>query len=415
MAENIYPRAYGVREINYYLREYLAEDPFLSSIAVKGEISGFKAHASGHIYFTLREQDCGLKAVMFRREAAALAWRPKDGDQAVAVGAVALYERDGVCQLYVQALFPEGAGRVNQAREELKRRLEAEGLFDPARKRPLPAYAFDIGVITAADSAAWADIRRIALSRLPGIRLTLYPALVQGTAASASLAAAIAKADAGGHQLLICGRGGGAEEDLAAFDHELVVRAIAAAQTPLISAVGHESDTTLADLAADVRAATPTHAATLAVPDAAELVDLLERREQRLRQAALTALAARRQRLQTLVNAPCLLRPAAMLQPAYTRLERAEQRLRQAAEDGCAEKNRQLAAAAMVLDYLNPLATLARGYALVSDNAGALLRDAAAVRPGDGIVVRPGRGLIRARVEATYDVNGGDIDGESKG
>lgn len=414
MSETVYPRAYGVREINYYLRQYLAEDDFLANIAICGEISGYKAHHSGHIYFALREGDCGLKAVMFRREAATLKWRPKDGDQVIAVGAVALYERDGNCQLYVRSLFPEGTGRANQEREKLRRRLEAEGLFDPARKQPLPAYAFDLGVITAADSAAWADIRRIVINRLPAARIKLYPALVQGTAAPASLVAAIAEADAGGHQLLICGRGGGSEEDLAAFDQEQVVRAIASTRTPLISAVGHESDITLADLAADLRAATPTHAAALAVPDAAELSTLLMRQAQRLYVAAETALKAKRERLRLLAALPSLARPQAMLQPAWSRLDHDERALQQAARRGFEYKSGCLAAAVRALDYLDPLAVLKRGYALASDAAGALIRDAGALQPGEQIVIRPARGLIWARVEQTENGNGGEADGKSQ-
>ena len=198
MAENAYPRAYGVEEINYYLKEYLAEDTFLNSIAVQGEVAGFKAHSSGHIYLTLREGACNLKVVMFRRYAASLAWTPRDGDQVVAVGSVGLYERDAVCQLYAEALFPAGSGRQARGLDELRLRLEAEGLFAVERKQALPRFALDIGVITADHSAAWADVQRIAYGRCPGVRLTLDPALVQGEGAPASLARAPAPAPAPG-------------------------------------------------------------------------------------------------------------------------------------------------------------------------------------------------------------------------
>ena len=209
MAEAVYPRAYGVAEITYYLKQYLEEDGFLAQLAVAGQISGYKAHPSGHCYFQLREGASSLKAVMFRRYAVGLDWQPRDGDQAVAVGAISLYERDGCCQLYVQALLPAGAGREARQLAELKQRLAAEGLFSPERKRPLPLYPLSVGVITSREGAAWADIRRIAGQRHPGLDLRLYPALVQGEQAPASLAAALAQADRGGHEVLLLGRGGG--------------------------------------------------------------------------------------------------------------------------------------------------------------------------------------------------------------
>ncbi|MEG1661974.1 MAG: exodeoxyribonuclease VII large subunit, partial [Clostridiales bacterium] len=290
--ETVQPRIFSVAELNNYLREYLAEDDFLRELAVRGEIAGFKAHSSGHIYFNLREQGVSIKTVMFRSYAAHLDFLPEDGMEVVVIGGVALFERDGVCQLYATMLLPAGAGVLAKAKDKLKQTLQAEGLFAPQRKKPIPAYAENIGVITSGEGAAWADIQKVAYSRWPGVRLQLYAAAVQGTNAPSQLAAALAKADQGGHDVLICGRGGGSTEDLAAFDSEQVVRAIAAVATPLISAVGHEVDVTLADLVADMRAATPSQGAELAVFSAGVLRENLAETEQRFKKYFSRYLAA---------------------------------------------------------------------------------------------------------------------------
>lgn len=402
MAETVQPRIYGVSEITYYLKEYLAEDEFLSSLAVKGEISGFKRHSSGHLFFTLREEGCGLKTVMFQRYAAALAWTPKDGDQVVAVGRVALFEREAACQLYAELIFPAGAGSAARAREELKARLQAEGLFDQERKKPLPAFARRIGVITAPGSAALADMERIILSRQPSTEIRVYPALVQGAKAPDSLAAALAKADRGRHDLLICGRGGGSEEDLSAFDSEQVVRAIAALNTPVISAVGHESDFSLCDLAADVRAATPTHAAALAVPETAVLLAQIEDRRRRLDEALDRALRQRRAYLFALGGRPALTRPHLLLEESLRRLGDAEQALTRGTRGRLRQAGGYLASLSARLELLSPLKTLSRGYAVVS-SGGRTVRSAAQLEPGQRVDIRLARGRARAVVQHTEE------------
>ena len=402
MAETVQPRIYRVSEITYYLKEYLAEDGFLSSLAVSGEVSGFKRHSSGHVYFTLREENCGLKTVMFSRYAASLSWTPKDGEQVVVMGRVALFERDGACQLYAETVLPAGAGAAARAREELKARLQAEGLFDLSRKQALPAYARRVGIVTAPDSAALADMERIILGRQPGTEITVYPALVQGLKAPESLAAALARADKGGHDVLICGRGGGPDAELEAFDSEPVVRAIAALRTPVISAVGHESDFSLADLAADVRAATPTHAAALAVPDAAALRKRLDDQSRRLRQALQRALRQSEARLAALTARPVLSRPSALLTRPRDRVDRAEQALRQGGRERLLRAENELAELASRLELLSPLKTLERGYALVSAE-GRVVRSAAQLRPGQSVDIRLAQGQARATVEHTEE------------
>ena len=402
MAETVKPRIYGVSEITYYLKEYLAEDSFLTSLAVQGEVSGFKRHSSGHVYFTLREGNCGLKTVMFRSFAAGLRWTPKDGDQVVVVGRVALFERDAACQLYAEIVLPAGEGAEARAREELKAKLQAEGLFDQSRKKPLPAFARSVGIVTAPGSAALADMQRIIRARQPGAEITVYPALVQGVNAPLSLAAALAKADRGGHDVLICGRGGGPGENLSAFDSEPVVRAVAALNTPVISAVGHESDFSLTDLAADARAATPTHAAAMAVPEAKALLAQIDDHSRRLREALQRGLTQREARLRALSDRPALARPAALLAPPTQRLDRAEQELIRGSRSRLEQAEARVAALAARLDLLSPLQTLERGYAVVSYQ-GRAVRDAAELAPGQRLDIRLARGRAQATVEQTEE------------
>ncbi|MCL1974880.1 MAG: exodeoxyribonuclease VII large subunit, partial [Firmicutes bacterium] len=264
MAETVLPHAYGVSEINNYIREYLEEDEMLVNLLVKGELTAYKRHSSGHIYFTLSEGGCSINGAMFRAQAANLQFLPATGMEIMVFGQIGFYERDGRTQLYARTFFPMGTGAGGQALEQLKKRLAQEGLFAEENKKLLPLLPRSLGVVTAAGSAAWADIKQVALSRFSGLRIKLYPAVVQGAEAPASICAALAKADFAGHDVLIVGRGGGAAEDLAAFNTEIVARAVAATQTPLIAAVGHEIDWSLTDLAADKRAATPSHAAALA-------------------------------------------------------------------------------------------------------------------------------------------------------
>ncbi|MDO4581148.1 MAG: exodeoxyribonuclease VII large subunit [Bacillota bacterium] len=399
MSEIISPRIFGVAEVNYYLKQYLADDPLLESIAIKGEVAGFRAHSSGHWYFSLKEKDCQLKTVMFRRYTDQAQVMPHDGMEIVVFGSLSLYERDGVCQLYAEELYEVGGGAAAQALRELSQRLAAEGLFDEAAKQPLPRFAESVGVVTSAQGAAWADIQRIAYARWPQLRLVVYNTLVQGDNAPAELAAAIALADGGGHDILIVGRGGGAAEDLAAFNSEQVVRAIHAAHTPLISAVGHETDATLADLAADVRAATPSHAAQLAVPEAAELRALLEQRGERLRQLLTRELERRRERLMAQAAHGCWTRPLQLLEPAIRGLDEAERRLTAAARTEYGSVGERLSRQAARLQLLSPLATLARGYALAADERGVLLRDSDEAQIGQRLQLRLRRGELWCRVE----------------
>lgn len=372
-------KAYPVSAVNSYISQYLAEDAFLDSIMVMGEVSGFKRAASGHLYFQLAEGGCTLRCVIFRGKAQLIRHALADGQQVMVAGRLTVYEKDGSCQLYGETVLPVGEGAEKQQLEQLREKLAAEGLFEAARKKPLPRLPLSIGVITSAEGAAWADIQRVAYARWPQLRLTLYPSSVQGAAAPLELVQAIAKADAGGHDVLICGRGGGAAADLSAFNVETVVRAVAAAKTPLISAVGHEIDFSLCDLAADMRAATPSHAAELAVPVKAEIEAELARAKADLAEALQGAIGAYRQQVG--------------LQ---------QQRLQQAFPREITAKRQHLAQAAAQLELLSPLKTLARGYAL-AEKGGVLLTDAAEVAPGERIGVRLAKGRLACCVEGKED------------
>lgn len=398
MAEQVYPHAYGVEEVNQYLKQYLEEDDFLANVAIRGEVTAIKRHSSGHIYLTLRENECYLKAVLFRRYAQMIQKLPEAGESVIVIGSITLYERDCCCQLYGRMLMPVGEGAEKLAFEQMKKRLEEEGLFAPERKKPIPKYAMNVGVITGDNSAAWADISRIIKGRCPGAKVTLYPALVQGETAPESIAAALAKADVGGHDVLLCGRGGGAGEDLAPFDTEIVVRALAAVETPVISAVGHESDFTLADLAADVRAATPTHGAAMAVPDVAELLRTVEGYAERIRMALSRRVQDGRNRWQRAAGSIMLTQPGRVLLPLRQRTETAEKAVGRLMTERLAKEEHRLLALVDRLALLNPLSTLERGYSLVSRGEH-LVTSADQLTPGDQVRITLSRGSVIATVD----------------
>ena len=275
----------SVSELNEYVRRSLAADPMLRSVRLRGEISGLKRHSSGHMYFTLKDEGARVAAVMFRQQAMGLDFRPAEGQQVVAEGSVSLYAAAGQYQLYVERMEPEGQGDLFRRFEQLKDRLLREGLFDSSLKKPLPVYARRIGIITSPTGAVVHDIETVAARRDPTVELVLCPVNVQGAQAAGEIARAIARMDGRGFDVLIVGRGGGSLEDLWAFNEEIVARAIYACRTPVISAVGHEVDFTIADFAADVRAATPSVAAELAVADRAELGRMLDEKRARLDRA----------------------------------------------------------------------------------------------------------------------------------
>lgn len=358
---------HSVSDVNRYLKDLLAREPLLQGISVRGEISNFKQYPSGHCYFTLKDTNSALKCVMFRSRAQYLRFLPQNGMQVVAGGSIAVYERDGVYQLYVDNLIPEGTGDLALAFEQLKEKLAAEGLFAPARKQPLPAFPKKIGVVTSSAGAVLRDIYRVSKRRWPGIQLVLYPVQVQGEGAAEQIARGIDFfAEEYAVDVIIAGRGGGSMEDLWAFNEEPVVRAIAACPVPLISAVGHETDFTLADFAADMRAATPSQAAELAVPDRSEAMRQVENLTGQLTRQVQRELALRRQRLEGLLNSRVMREPQSMLAERRQRLDFLLAGLQRTAKAELQGKQHKLGLILNRLAAINPVAVMGRGYGIVT-------------------------------------------------
>ena len=374
---------HSVSEVNNFIKQLLASTPILSSIMVRGEISNFKCYASGHCYFTLKDASSALKCVMFRSQAQHLRFQPVNGLSVIASGNIAVYERDGVYQLYVDSLAPEGKGDLALAYEQLKNRLAAEGLFAKDRKKALPKFPKKIGVVTSLSGAVLRDIYHVTKRRWPAVQLVLYPVQVQGEFSAKQVALAIEFFNTKyAVDVMIVGRGGGSMEDLWSFNEEVVVRAIAASKIPIISAVGHETDFSLADFAADVRAATPSQAAELAVPDRDELKRYVVRMQRQLAQMARRELNERRLRLQACQKNKLLQRPELLLADRRQRLDNLISNLRQCLDENITVKNHQLSLALEKLSVLNPAKTLQRGFALV-EHGGKIVTRVQEVKKGD--------------------------------
>ncbi len=389
---------HSVSDINRFLKNLLASEPILRGIAVRGEISNFKKYPSGHCYFTLKDAGSALKCVMFRSYAGTLRFMPQNGMQVVAAGSISVYERDGVYQLYVESLLPEGTGDLALAFEQLKEKLAAEGLFDQSKKRPLPLFPQRIGVVTSSAGAVLRDIYRVSKRRWPQVQLVLYPVQVQGEGAAEQIAAGIGffsrkyPVD-----VIIAGRGGGSMEDLWAFNEEVVVRAIAAAKVPLISAVGHETDFTLADFAADMRAATPSQAAELAVPDRSEVRRQVSNLTGQLTRQMQGAIAARRARLENILQSRVLREPQSLLAERRQRLDFLLAGLQKTAQADMQDKRHRLGLLLNRLAAINPAAVMGRGYGLLTRQDKLITSvNAVAVNDELDVTLRDGSISVRA-------------------
>jgi len=389
----------SVSEVNTYIKKLLSRDMLLQGILVRGEISNFKLYPSGHAYFTLKDAMSALKCVMFRSYASRLRFRPENGMKVIVRGRIDVFERDGVYQLYVESLTPEGVGELALAFERLKKRLYKEGLFDEAHKQPLPRFPKKIGVVTSLAGAVLRDIYHVTSRRWPMISLVLYPVQVQGEGSAEEIAAGIEFFN-GSYPVdtLIIGRGGGSMEDLWSFNEEVVVRAIYASKIPVISAVGHETDFTLADFVSDVRAATPSQAAELAVPDRAELLRYVRNLDQRLLRATEGELEHLRERLLGLLKHPALSRPEELLSERRQRLDMANQRLQELSALRVKEKRHALTVSIEKLGVLNPLNVLRRGYGLIEKD-GAPVTSVGSVSMGDKLKITMRDGAIVAVAE----------------
>ena len=408
-----------VSDLNEYVRRSLAADPMLRSLRIRGEISNFKAHSSGHWYFTLKDDQARIACVMFRQNAMRMSLRPRDGMAVVLSGSVSLYTQSGTYQFYAENMRPDGVGGLYQQFEALKARLAAEGLFDAARKKLLPLRPKKIAVVTSRTGAVLQDIRRVSAARDPGVPLVLLPVQVQGEGAAEDIAAAIRRAGTlPGVEVIIAGRGGGSMEDLWAFNEEIVARAIADSPIPVISAVGHETDYTIADFVADVRAATPSNAAELAVPDRAELLEGLRMVRRHLTKAMDAMLTDKSRQVAYLARRLTAASPEMRLREAAHRLEQCRDRLDRAVErplteaaprlslmrirldhamDGTLERQGQrLSRDRARLETLDPRRVLERGYALVTDGDRVIAtRDAAMRSPRMTLHFRDGAVQVR--------------------
>ena len=394
-------RIITVSELNEYLKMLFEYDEILRNIYIKGEISNFTNHyKTGHFYFSLKDAGGSVRAVMFRSSASKLKFKPENGMRVVVGGRVSVFPRDGQYQVYVDVMEPDGVGALYMAYEQLRAKLEKEGLFAEERKKPLPRFPKRIGIVTSPTGAAIRDMLHITGRRFPSAEIVLYPALVQGADAAASIARGIRYFNTKKSvDLLIVGRGGGSLEDLWAFNEELLVRAVADSELPVISAVGHETDFTLCDFAADLRAPTPSAAAELAVPDTEELLSSLGHMNDRISLAMNRRLARGRDRLGLLSSSRMLKDPRAFIDDKRMALAMDEQALYTRMGRILAAKRAEFQYKTAKMEALNPLAVVARGYSAVFDEKGILVKSVSQLVPGDGVSFALTDGRVHARVE----------------
>ena len=399
----------SVSELNARIKGLIESDPMLGSVYVRGELSNYKVYPSGHHYFTLKDAESSLRCVMFRSAASKMRFRPESGMGVTAWGRVSVYPRDGAYQLYCEGMMPEGAGDLQAAYEQLKAKLQREGLFDSAHKKPIPRYPERIAVITSSAGAAVHDIIRVLRKRWPVAKVLLLPVRVQGVEAPPEIVGAIRYANRYRvADVIITGRGGGSIEDLWAFNDERVARAIYESELPVISAVGHEPDVTIADYVADLRAATPSNAAELVAPDVSELRDALRSAQARLDQAINRGISQRRSALTELASRRVMQSPTGFIDQRRLELDSIRLRLDSAAAARLNRQRQEFARLAAKLDALSPLKVLGRGYSIAMDAEGRAVREAAQLRAGDKLELRLSKGGASCLVESVY---GGETDG----
>ena len=391
-----------VSQLNRYVRSLIESDARLGQVLISGEISNFVNHyRSGHLYMSLKDENALVKAVMFRSQAMQLRFVPENGMKVIARARVSLYEKDGAYQVYIDDLQPDGAGALQLAYEQLKARLAEEGLFDEARKRPLPRYPRRVGVITASTGAAVRDVFNVLGRRYPLAEITLIPVLVQGDGAPPQLVQALHTFDTmrpdTAPDVIIIGRGGGSLEDLWAFNDETVARAVAACHIPVISAVGHETDFTICDFVADLRAPTPSAAAELAVPDSGELMERIALLQVAAGRALHNTLTRKQNALELLKNKRCLTSPLYPVEERMMRLDHTVRRFTAAAALTVSRADRRLAAAAGKLHVMSPLQVISRGYAAVQ-KGNTIIHSVNDVQPNDTLAVRVSDGTIQCQV-----------------
>ena len=394
-------------ELNRLAKQLLDEEPLLQNAAVRGELSNYKLYPSGHHYFTLKDDTAAIRGVLFRGNASRLRFRPENGLRVIATGRVTLYEKDGSYQIVCTSLSPDGLGDLTLAFEQLKRRLAAEGLFDPDHKKPLPAYPRRIALVTSAAGAAVHDMLRILKARWPLAKVLLLPVRVQGEEAPAEIAGALRYCNRHAlAELIITGRGGGSIEDLWAFNDERVARAIYESDIPVISAVGHEPDVTIADFVADLRAATPSNAAELAVPDGAALLTQLENGKKRVISALSQRLRREEAAIRQYQERRVLSRPEAYLEDKRLELAHLHEQLYERMTALLRAREKTLATLAASADAMSPLKVLSRGYAVAEREDGGIVRAAGDVQAGDRLRLTLAEGALACTVDGIISETG---------
>lgn len=385
---------YSVSQVNQYLKRMMDRDGLLAAILVRGELSNYKSYPSGHHYFSLKDETGALRCVMFRSDAVRLRFRPENGMKVVAFGRITVFPRDGQYQLYCSELIPDGIGDLHAAFEALKQKLAAEGLFAPEHKRAIPAFPDRIALVTSSAGAAVRDMLRILGARWPMAQVILVPVRVQGEEAAGEIAAAIAQVNRD-HlaDVIITGRGGGSMEDLWAFNEEIVARAIYASEIPVISAVGHEPDVTIADYVADLRAATPSNAAELVVPDQQEVYTYLGQLASRLGQAMQHRVGSARRQLEQLADRRVLKDMMAPIEDKRLLLDFQQRRILSAFQAVVVRQKARAGQLAAALDALSPLKVLGRGYSIVEKD-GHVVSSVAQVDPSDSVSLRMSDGTL---------------------
>lgn len=395
---------FGVTEVNELMKLLLDNEPMLQNICVRGELSNYKMYPSGHHYFSLKDPEGTIRCVMFKGSAMRLRFRPENGMKVLVTGRVTVFPRDGAYQLYCNTMTPEGVGDLAVAFEQLKAKLYAEGLFDPAHKKPLPAYPEKIAIVTSSAGAAVHDMIRILRRRYPIAKVILLPVRVQGVEAPPEIAGAIRYADKWKiGDVIITGRGGGSMEDLWAFNDERIAHAIYNCETPVISAVGHEPDVTISDFVADARASTPSNAAEIAVPDQVELLRWLRGTGERMEQSETARLETLHQRLDTLAKKRVMTDQLAYVQDKRMELVHVQQRLGDLSTGLLVRKRQNFAALAASLDAMSPLKVLGRGYAMAQNDEGKILKSYRDVTAGEQVSVTLGEGGFTCTVDKPFE------------
>ena len=400
MRQNVY----SVGQVNTYIKNMFGQDYLLSRLYVKGEVSNCKYHTSGHIYFSLKDETGAIACVMFAAQRSGLKFRLAEGQRVIVFGSVRVYERDGKYQLYANEIVLDGVGLLYERFQALKNELEEMGMFAPEYKKPIPTYCKKVGVVTAPTGAAIRDIMNISKRRNPYVQLILYPALVQGENAASSIVKGIQALDGMGLDVIIVGRGGGSMEDLWAFNEEEVARAIFNCQTPIISAVGHETDTTIADYAADLRAPTPSAAAELAVFNLREVLEKQESYRMRMNQALYNKVRFMRKELETYELRVKALSPAQQLLEKRTLAADLANQLELGMKNNLREKRFLLQMYIEKLNGLSPLKKLNQGYSFVADEKGKAVTSIEGIKESDELTIHVTDGEIRAKVQETKGI-----------